>query len=171
MAPYILPADFHAATLAEWCVGIPLETADISDANLTTLIARMSAKFDFYTQDSYSKTAGDIIRVDGSGSDTLYLPERCTALTTVETLNPDAITWTTQVSTVYEFVSSLDSAGAVRSQLCDIDHLTIHPPQMLVNVYASGSIWPQGTHNVRITGDFGWTTTPGDVKRAIALMC
>ena len=29
--------------------------------------------------------------------------------------------------------------------------------------------WPVGTQTVQVTGDFGWTVTPGDIKRATAL--
>jgi hypothetical protein len=143
-----------------------------SEALLTATIARMSQRFDDYTNDHYEPETLTLI-LNGTGSTRLYLPKRILSLTSVATTDY-AGNATTQASTVYRLHKSL-SGGTERSDVQQ-DYLEIIGGQYLTGVpqvwgqeYSNGT-WPSGEQNVTVVGSFGWTTTPGDVKRAVALM-
>jgi hypothetical protein len=158
----ITEADFRAATVAEYCYDIQMEVAVAPAASLTATIARMTSKFSEYTNDSW-ETESLTLSLAGDGSSLLRLPKRCTQVTQVRTLNTSG-TYTTHTTTYWRLKSSLYANGSKR--LGELDYLeTIQP---LANW---GYCWPTAANSVEVTGSFGWTTAPSDVKRAVALMC
>lgn len=169
---YISSADFRAATVAEYCANLTLGTADASDANLTASILRFSQRFDELTNDHYEPES-TTLTLAGADECELELPKRCTAVSQV-TITDQLGAVTTQSSGSYRLVSSLYSSGSKRFIPDTKDYLEL--------VYGAGGIsgypishynpytWPTDANCINVTGSFGWTTTPGDVKRAVALM-
>jgi hypothetical protein len=166
---YLTFANFRLATVDPACIGIELTVAQITDANLTAVIAEMSSSWDKWTDDHFFAEVAALVYVDGEGRDRLYLPKRCRTVTKVETLSADGSTWTTQTSN-YRLVSSLNAAGTDFARESDEDFLVIDPPLMLAGT-RNGRVWPDGKRNIRVTGDWSWLTTPAQAKRAVALMC
>jgi len=170
---YIATADFRTATIAEYCTGISLTTTEASDANLASAITRFSQRFDNYTNDHFESEAV-VLTLQGDGtSRRLVLPKRCTAISAISITDTNG-TVTAQTSSVYRLHSSLYSSGSKRLSKDDFDYvelivgnggLTGYPSDHW-NMYA----WPADAGSVSVNGTFGWTTTPGDVKRAVALM-
>lgn len=67
---YLTFADFRVATIAAPCIGLDLTTGEVTDANLTSLIAQMSGRFDTYTDDHFEPETGSAISVTAdSGTD------------------------------------------------------------------------------------------------------
>jgi hypothetical protein len=167
---YLTPAEFRPQTLASWCSGIELTAAQIGDADLTAAIASVSQRVEEKTGDYFTKQAGLVLEHDvAAPSARLYLLRRCTAVTTVKTRYYDESLTTQATSPApYRLHSSLDTAGAVRTQGLDYLELTVAGVG-LVGTYWGPWTWPVGTQTVQVTGDFGWTVTPGDIKRATAL--
>lgn len=166
---YISFADLRSASVAEFAQQLTLTTAEASDDNLTAAIIRFSQRFDDFTNDHF-ESAGLTLELDGEGEGRIYLPRRTTAVATVN-IRDETGTLTTQDTTSYRLHSSL-VAGTTRSG--DWDWLDAVPfgvgfagvPVTNSNVWC----WPGGPQTVQVTGAFGWTVTPGDVKRAVALM-
>lgn len=158
---YIAPADFHAATIAEYCVGIALETTDISDANLTTLIATQSALFDRYTGDHFAAEAAATLKVDGEDQPNLWVSKRIRAVTSIAVTYPGGVSITVP-SSAYTF-------EVFDGDYDMLDHESYISLWSGLYLWPGG--WPQGDSNVTIVGDFGWLTTPPEVKRAVALAC
>ena len=166
---YPVAADFRTATQAAYCQGLSLTTGEAADAILTSTIARMADRIEILCDDEFvssSKTYD--LRGDGTGQ--LTLPLRCTAISTVKTRDYLG-TLTTQSATAYRLHSSLDSAGASRISLDDYDYLEIVPYQYLQGLIGQPWWkWPIGPNTVQVVGTFGWTVTPADISRAIALL-
>lgn len=159
----ITEADFRTATVAEYCIDLQMDTTVAPAAALTAAITRMTQRFMDYTDDSYEQENLTLqLQGDGSSS-TLFLPKRCTAVTQVRTLSTTG-TYTVQTSTYYRLRSSLYANGSKR--LGDVDYL-----ELVRSAPVIGYCWPGESNSVEVTGQFGWTTCPGDVKRAVALMC
>src|SRR6266540_2825595 len=165
---YLTAADFRTATIAEFCIGIPLSASDIDDTKLAAVIARESAHFDWLTNDHF-ESATLTLELNGTGNLSVVLPKRCTAVTTLQTRASDG-TLTTQGTTLWRLVSSLNSAGS--EALGDIDRIEIVPGKYLtgLNSWDVTCYWPTGPRAIVVTGTFGWTVTPADVKRAVALL-
>ena len=166
---YVTPANFRGATLAEYCSGLALSTAEADDTTLTAVIARASLDFDALTNDHFETATNQTYDLSGDGSSMLTLPQRCTAVTTVKTLDWAGVL-TTQAATTYRLVSSLNAAGSALVAADAEDYLQIIPGQYLTLVGWSGYGWPRGPKAVQVVGTFGWTVTPAKVKRAVALM-
>jgi hypothetical protein len=177
---YIEAADFRSTTLAEYCAGLVLSTADVSDDDLIdAAIVRVSAQFDDWTNDDFLPSEDDqTYDLDGGGGRKLFLPRRCTVIDTVS-IRDDAGDLTELDPDVYRLTTSLDSEGV--KAVGDYDYLEIVPGQSVdVSLsttqnpawdrYASGSVWPEGPQTVQVVGTFGWAETPGDVKRACAIL-
>lgn len=163
---YIAPSDFRSGTLQPWCAGLELSATEADDARLTSAISSASARFDRETDDHYEAEALTL-DVSGNGLPALYLPKRCRALTSVSTLNVDGVTW--QAQTAFTLYSSLNAAGTDFDPLTVEDFLLIRPGQYLLNA-SNGTVWPVGRRNVRLVGNFSWTSPPVRVKRAVALL-
>jgi hypothetical protein len=167
---YPVFADFRTLTLAEYCVGLSLSLTEAPDAILTATIARMVKRLEGLTDDEFVTATGRTYDLRGSGTSTLALPARCTAITTVKTRDYLG-TLTTQDAAAYRLVSSLDAAGANRVTGQPWDYLEIPAYKYLTGVVlASGWTWPPGAETIQVVGTFGWTVTPADINRAIALM-
>jgi hypothetical protein len=173
---YLVPNDFRSATLNEVCKGLSLEVAapdTVSDAALITAIARMSMRIDDWTNDHFEPQAGIETLDVPYESIFLYLPRRTTAVSQVQTQDPTGLL-TTQAATSYRLLSSLDATGSnLREAQSSTDKLTIVPPPgngLVVTLSTTPWVWPVGPATILVTGTFGWTVTPGDIKRALALI-
>jgi hypothetical protein len=170
---YLAFADFRTATLNEVCQGLSLTVGEAPDASLTTAIARMSMRVDDWTNDHFESQSGIETLDVPYESIFLYLPRRCTAVTLVQTQDPTGLA-TTQAATSYRLLSSLDAAGAnLREAQASTDKLTIVPPPgngLVVTLSTTPWVWPVGPATVLVTGTYGWTVCPGDIKRALALL-
>lgn len=156
---YIAPADFRAATLASYCQDIALTTADISDANLTALIAEKARAFDNWVSDHFEPEPGLTLKVNGRGGRYLYVSKRIRALTSVTINDPYGIGSPVLQSTYYDF----DVFAGTADQVKMMNLISMTP--------SSPYYWPRGRRNVTIVGDFSWPSVPDDVKRAVALAC
>lgn len=160
----ITAADFRAATVAEYCYDIQMETATAPDAALTATITRMTTKLQEYCDDSF-ESENLALSVSGDGiSSMLLLPKRCTAISQIRTLASTG-TYTVQTASRYRLKSSLYASGSRRVSQSALDWVEI------VQALSVGWSWPSDVNGVEVTGTFGWTTCPGDIKRAVALMC
>lgn len=167
---YLTPADFRAgAGLHEVCTGLSLTATEAPDAGLTSAIARLSQRVDDYTGDHFESQTAVIEKLDVSfASDILFLPRRCTAVTTVQTQDELAVL-TAQTS--FRFRSSLNAAGdGLRDPATMTDYLQIIPGGPGLTGVDWGWVWPMGPQTVWVTGTYGWTTCPSDIKRALALL-
>lgn len=169
---YIAPADLRTATLAEYAAGLALSTTEVSSAStealLTATIARVSQLFNDFTNDVF-ESESLTLELDGDGTSRLMLPKRTTAVTTVKLRDEDGTLGSAQTSTVYRLHSSLYSSGSKRSG--EYDWIDIVPLGAgLSNGLEGPYAWPCGPQTVQVVGTYGWTTTPAQVKRAIALM-
>lgn len=163
---YLVPDDFRTASIAEYCEQIDLTIEEADDTRLAAAIARLSQRVDDATNDHFSSETLTL-DLNGGGSPRLYLPQRCTAVTTLSTRNVQGAL-TTQASTSFRLHSSLDATGVARLGEYDwIDAIVWGPG--LTGVYYAWS-FDYGEQTVRVTGTFGWMTTPADIKRAVALL-
>lgn len=166
---YITPTDFRGSSLAEFCSGLELTDAEAETSRLTATIARCSQRFDNATNDHFSSETPVTMTLHGDGTPRLELPRRTTALTSVAIVNWVG-TSTVQASTVYRLHPSLDAGAEVRTPGAS-DYIDIIPGQVLSGLSSgSGSCWPTETNSVVVIATTGWTTTPADVKRAVALL-
>jgi len=166
---YPVSADFRTTTQAEYCRGLTLTTDEASDAALTATIARVVDRVEALCDDTFV-SASATYDLRGSGTSQLALPARCTAVTTVSTRSYLGAL-TVQAATTYRLVSSLDTAGANRIPGIPWDYLEIPPYQHFTGVVLdTGYWWPVGPETIQVVGTFGWTVTPPDIKRAIALL-
>jgi hypothetical protein len=167
---YLIAADMRQGSLAEFATGLALDDSTAETSRLTASIARMSQRFDDLTNDHFETQTGVTLTLAGYGDTILYLPRRCTAVTTVSITNY-AGTVTAQAGGVYRLHSSLNSAGSAWNTPGDLDWLELLPYQFLSGAsFGLGYAWPDETNSVTVLGTFGWTVTPTDVKRAVALM-
>lgn len=167
---YCAPADFRLASLAEFAAGLSLTDDEAETTRLTAAIARMSQRFDNACNDHFSTETGIVLTLRGNETTLLDLPRRCTAVTQVAIVNSSG-TSTVQAATSYRLHSSLDPAGAEVRSPGARDWLEVVPYQYLTGLsYGSGTVWPCEPNSVVVTGTFGWTVTPADVKRAVAIM-
>ena len=167
---YLVAADMREASLAEFATGLALDDSTAETSRLTSAIARMSQRFDDLTNDHFETQTATTLNLTGYGDTILYLPRRCTAVTTVSVTNYLGVT-TAQAATVYRLHSSLNSAGSAWNSPGDLDWLELLPYQYLTGAsFGLGYAWPDETNAVTVLGTFGWTVTPADVKTAVAMM-
>lgn len=172
---YIIPDDLRQETLKSYAADIPIDRAQAGDAVLTAAIAELSEQFDRWTHDHFEPESAITVYEDGDGSRTLKTRKRIRAITEVATLALDG-SWQVQLASVYRVESSLNASGIHASGDPDTDGIEILPAQWLANTYNMagswpwGNVWPLGTQNVRLKGDFSWATTPDRVKRAVAML-
>ncbi len=165
---YVTVANLRPDTAAEYAQGVTLTAAEASDARLTAAIAAISERLDRLTNDHFETQTGVTLEVDVTDhTGRLALPRRTTAVTTVKTRDELGVL-TTQASTTYRFRSSLDAAGATR--IGESDYLDIIPEGVGLTLTPWAWSWPYGTQTVQVLGTFGWTVTPRDIKRAVAVL-
>lgn len=162
----LTPAVFREGALVDATQGCAIPAA-IPDAVITAAIARMTERFEYYADDQFESTAATTIILPGSGLSRLRIPKRTTAVTTLKTVDY-AGTETTQAATTYRLHSSLNTAGTKATGLFDFVEILAGTSGFtnMLNPY----YFDRGAGTVKLTGTFGWTVTPPDVKRAVALM-
>jgi hypothetical protein len=168
---YLLFSDMRPDSAAEFASGLELpETVVGDDALITSAIARMSQRFDDLTNDHFETQTSQTLTLTGNGTRILDLPRRCTAVTTVS-ITDYAGTVTAQAAGVFRLHPSLNSAGSAWTSPGASDWLELLPYQYLVGAtFGFGYTWPTEANSVTVLGTFGWTVTPAEVKRAVALM-
>lgn len=166
---YLTAAEFRPGTLSAATAGLELAEDLAPTADLTSQIATVGARVDYLTGDHFEQTTGSIEVDVTENSSRLFLPQRFSTITAVKTRDHLGVL-TTQTAGVYRLRSSLDAAGAI--PLYDRDYVEIldygnglYGPDVLWPF-----AWPVGTSTVQITGTYGWTVTPGDIKRVVALL-
>lgn len=168
--PYIVPADLRSATLAEYASGLALTTTDVastgSEALLTAAIVRLSQKLDDLCNDRFSTVSETSYTLEANGTDTIVLPHRTTRIYNLTTIDPDDIE-TLEAAGAYRLTSSLDPDGARRVR--EFDTLSVIPAGPGLSGTRSPWCFDKG-RTVTVAADFGWTTTPGDIRRAVALL-
>jgi hypothetical protein len=143
-----------------------------TDALITAAIARLSTRLDNWTNDHFETDALTLDLDVYLASSRLRLPKRCTAVTTVNTRSPAGVL-TLQPATAYRLSSSLEQAGSLRTEGSSIDTIDIILDTTLGltgTLWDGEWVWPVGTQTVQVVGSFGWTDTPADIKRAMALL-
>jgi hypothetical protein len=166
---YLTAADMRATSLAEFASDLDLTDDQAESTRLTSAIARMSQRFDDMTDDHY-ESESLTLTLSGNDSRILDLPKRCTALTSV-TITNYAGTDTLQAAAVYRLHSSLNTAGDAWTTPGSLDWIEITPNTYLSGAsFGLGYCWPAEPNSVTVVGTFGWTVTPADVKRAVAIM-
>lgn len=163
---YVDKADFRANSLKWFTRNLMLTEAQAADDDLVAAIAWASQLLDDECDDHFEPLAAEdaevTIELNGGDISTIRLPYRAREITKVETLN-DSDVYVEEDVAAYKFVSSLDSAGINPMSTWDY----IHVPDG--KVLSSGSSrWPDGDGRVRVTGKFGWATTPLDIQLAVA---
>ena len=162
---YITTANFRTVTLAEHCQGLALNDDEAPDTILTNTITRISARVDDMLDDHFEAQNDVVLELDGSGTRRLYLPRRTRGVDAVKTR--DEAGALTAETVVWRLHSSLDAAGTAKAYPGAIyDWLDLIPTKML----STGWVWPEGPQTVQVTGDFGWSVPPAEIKRLVALL-
>lgn len=170
---YLQTSSFRSGSgLDEACYDIPLTTTEAPDAQLGSAIARFAQRFDDLTGDHFELEA---VTLSLSGDETkrLDLPKRTVSVSSVSILDTLGNA-TAQTGGVYRLHSSLYGGGTKRLSKGETDYLELLWGAGGLTGYPANHYdpytWPCDASSVQVTGNFGWTTTPADVKRAVALM-
>jgi len=158
---YIAAADFRQLTIKPWCAGLVLSEADGTDAYLDLLIGLVTGRVEADLGDDFeppNPDSDEVILLEWTGGWRLYVPRRVRSLTTVETQD-SAGTYT--ATTAYRLRSSLNTAGTAMQDGRRQDWL---------EDWSGTGLWASGGTTVRLTGKFGWTAPPTDIKRLVALL-
>lgn len=162
--PLLVPADFRAASLAASCVGIPLETSDVSNALLEDVIESQTEWLEATVGDRFNSFS-DVIYLDGDGTSFLDLPFRTTAIYNLWTVDAEG-TEVIESADAYRLHSSLDASGERRVGSYDFIEVTE------LSSGLTGTLDPFrfdfGTGTVKVEGQFGWDDAPQIVRRAVA---
>lgn len=158
---YVAPADFRLPTVKPYCIGITLDASqDISDANLTSLIAEQSAALDRYTGDHFETETGVTVKADGNEDAYITVAKRIQSVTSIAVTYPGGASVTVP-STSFTF-------EAFTGDYSQIDHESII--SLWPGMYLWPGGWPGGYRNISIVGNLGWPACPDEIKRALALM-
>jgi len=173
MAAILTTANFRPESTAEPCRQLELSLTQADDVDLAAAIDRYTRRVDDLANDQFEAIATDVMELDvWIWSDSLPLPKRTTAITTVKTRD-FAGNLTTQASSgVYRLNSSLSVAGDRPTG--DFDSVELLPSALggagLAVVVGSPFTWPYGAQAVQVTGVTGWTVPHPDAQRAVALL-
>ena len=169
----LTPADFRPASLHEACIGLDLTDEQADDATLTASIARLTTRISRWCSDTF-ETATGTVEVDGAGSYRLMLPQRFTAVSAVKIRDAYGTLGTAATVTAYRLHSSLNAAGTERvGGTAMLDWLEVVSGGVGLPVsypYSDLYRWPYGSQTVQVTGTYGWTVAPPEIKRALALV-
>jgi hypothetical protein len=102
----------------------------------------------YCNQNIYPASAGEVVLVDGNGTDKLFLPRK--------------------INTISAITVSADFT-ADSSVTADVDIDYIKSKRYHV-VYLYGYKFDEGVQNISVTGDFGWTACPSEVVVATSLL-
>lgn len=159
-------ADFRAPITNPATANLALTTTEAADALVTSTITAMTARLEDYCHDKF-ESASVTVELTGNGLDRLYLPYRFTAISSVKTYDVDG-TETVQTSTNYVLHPSLNSTGS--ATVGELDWLDVeYLGDGLNDTEFAPYTWPY-QRRIVVAGTAGWTTTPTDIKRALALM-
>lgn len=162
---YTVPADLRLETVKWWGQGLTLTATEISDADLTLVIAAVSQRIDDWTQDHFESETTVTEYIDGWNTSRLYPRRRIQSITSVAVQTVGGTTYTTLAATDYEVVSSI-SGSAVR--IDGSDYIAVAYGR---TVPGSGSgAWPHGPNAAKVIGTFSWPATPENIKKAVALL-
>lgn len=160
---YIAAADFREKTVQPYTANLVLDEGAGTDAYLDLVIAQMTAQVEIDLNDEFEPPNPDnneTIKIDNDNPYKLYIPRRVRSIASVQTRSYQ--TMTTQASTTYYHRRSLNSTGD--AMVNNRKHDWLEPlPGLTV------SCWPTGGEAVWITGTFGWSAVPDDIKRLVAL--
>jgi hypothetical protein len=175
MAPVLTPADFRPSTgglAVHEAVGrYGLSEAEANDADLTVTIARMTRRVQELTFDDFIADTTTLKLSPVYPWFKLFIPKRCSAVTQVATRDELGVL-TVQSAAIYRVMPSLNAAGDDFSDPRQNDTIELlgSPAAGLTAVRDPWS-WPTGPQAVEVAGTFGWTTPPGDIVRAVAMLC
>jgi len=166
---YLVPADFRPETPTAATRTLTLTEDLAKDDELTEQIEAVSRRIDHLTGDRFSPETVSVDVDVFEYSRRLYLPGRWTAITSIETRD---ITGglTVQTASVYRQRRSLNATGT--ATVFDRDYVEILAGGLGLSGpdIDYGYRWPLGAATVRISGTRGWTVTPGDIKRVVAML-
>lgn len=170
---YLLPPNFRPETPAAACRNLTLVEELAPTDELAEEIEAASRRVDDICDDRFSPLTGQTVVVDVADSwSRLDLPYRFTAITSVSTRD-DLGALTLQLATAYRWHRSLNATGTAVLQDGDRDYIDIllGSDGLVVSSLLDPWSWPVGTQAVQIVGDYGWTVTPFDIKRVVAMLC
>lgn len=144
-------------------VGSGTHTLDIgsgsSESERQAVIDRVEQLIERVTRDYFYSKSFEIYR-DGNGKDhlSLGLTPSLLAVTEIKVfgIELDTSWWTYDDHAVY-----LDSEVVQGDDL----------PEVLYRLSHKNSIFPKGTKNIKITGTYGWSSTPEAIKQATIILC
>ena len=129
-------------------------------AEMLATIQRAEQLIEKITKDYFYAKAFVIYR-DGQGTDYLNLKLYPDVITVTEVLlhgiELNSSWWTYDVWSVY-----LDPESATGG---------IDDPELLLRLKGAKGIFSKGTNNIKITGTYGWTTTPPAIIQAAVILC
>lgn len=167
----LVAADFRAETVSVWCRGLELSDADVGDSDLALAISSAQDRIETECHDLFEAADNQTVNIDVVGlTDRLYLPFRTRAIDSVNLVDESGTLFLQDVA-AYRLHSSLNSTGDVATG--DFDWLDITPNGVGLSIATIGGTsyaWPIGVGTVRVVGDFGWSTPPGDIRLAIAML-
>lgn len=167
-------ADFRDPAPNEACIGLELTNGEAEDSLLTAAIARLTSRLQRWCNDTFESVGPGTVEVDGRGGSRLYLPQRFTAVTAVKTRDETGTLSASLTASGYRLHSSLNTAGSDRinqDAILDwIDLLYGGTGLSVVGIGGSSYCWPNTPGSVQVTGTYGWTVTPPEIKRALALL-
>jgi hypothetical protein len=103
---------------------------------------------DYCNQNIYPASAGEVVLVDGNGTDKLFLPRK--------------------INTISAITVSADFT-ADSSVTADVDIDYIKSKRYHV-IYLYGYKFDEGVQNISVTGDFGWEEVPNNIIIAASLL-
>jgi len=145
-------------------VGSGTHTLDTGEGSGTTdrqeIINRVEQTIELITKD-YFYSKAFVIYIDGNSNDRLFLGLIPDVLTVTEILLsgvelPDSW-WTYDVNSVY-----LDP----ESSTGDEDDL----PELYLRLSYKHRLFPEGMSNIKVTGTYGWSSTPPAIKQAAIIL-
>jgi hypothetical protein len=164
---YVIPSDFRSGSGAEHCINLVLDSTTYPDPMVSSAIEAAQQRVDTLTDDHFEPENLTLDLDVDSAAERLYLPRRVRSITSVSTRNFTGAL-TAENAAAYRTHTSLNAAGTDRlTPTSNKDWLQIIPDGVGLT---TGMFWPVGPQTVRVTGSFSWAATPGDIKKAVALI-
>src|SRR5215471_2243853 len=170
----LAPADFRPSTnglATNEVVGRYVLTAnDANDTDLTATIARLTDRIENLTFDDFTPSTTVLKLSPVNAMWKLVLPQRASAVTQVATRDRLG-TLTVQSASCYRVRLTLDATGSTLVYPRNDDTIELlGTPAPSLTATDDPWLWPTGPQSVEVSGTFGWTTAPGDILRALALL-
>jgi len=127
--------------------------SDVEDAHLAMLIADVEKAIDRHTGDQFYLSSGVTKYFDGNGRDTLYfMPATSLRLRNLTSVD------------IWNIITSSVTTTLTETE----DYIVDDSDEYILRV--DGGTWPKGVRNVRVIGDWGWTSCPDPIRWCAALM-